>query len=168
MSLKAGTFAAPGTEGTFLNVGENGSLTGTEKLNTDFSGLLNSEVENNGNELKVTTSINNNAGISAARFNAINSLYSCLSEDEQQEMYRLYALDNNELRGAMQNISASEGMHLEMAHDAIQNRDVRQAAARQQHLSRDEGLWAISGKSWSEAYGGITRHRFNMTIGRDF
>ena len=168
MSLKAGTFAAPGTEGTFLNVGENGSLTGTEKLNTDFSGLLNSEVENNGNELKVTTSINNNAGISAARFNAINSLYSCLSEDEQQEMYRLYALDNNELRGAMQNISASEGMHLEMAHDAIQNRDVRQAAARQQHLSRDEGLWAISGKSWSEAYGGITRHSFNMTIGRDF
>ena len=168
MSLKAGTFAAPGTEGTFLNVGENGSLTGTEKLNTDFSGLLNSEVENNGNELKVTTSINNNAGISAARFNAINSLYSCLSEDEQQEMYRLYALDNNELRGAMQNISASEGMHLELARDAMQNRDVRQAVTRQQHLERNEAFWAISGKSWGDTDYGVNRHSFNLTLGHDF
>ncbi len=168
MSLKAGTFAAPGTEGTFLNVGENGSLTGAEKLNTDFSGLLNSEVENNGNELKVTTSINNNAGISAARFNAINSLYSCLSLDEQQEMYRLYALDNNELRGAMQNINASEGMHLELARDAMQNRDVRQAVKRQQHLERDEAFWAISGKSWGDTDYGANRHSFNLTLGRDF
>ena len=170
MSLKAGTFAAPEVSGTILTVGENGTLKGTEKLNTDFSGLLNSEVtESTGNKtLQITTSVNNNAGINGDRFTAINSLYDNLSKEEQQEMYRLYALDNNELRSEIQNISASEGMHLEMAHDAIQNRDVRQAAARQQHLDRDEGLWAISGKSWGEADGGITRHSFNMTLGRDF
>ena len=165
MSLKAGTFAAPDTEGTFLT-SDNAITVGN--FNTDFSGLLNSKVENNGDGLKLTTSISNNAGISTARFDAINGLYNNLSEEEQQEMYRLYALDNNELRGAMQNISASEGMHLELAHDALQNRDIRQAAARQQYLDRDEGLWAISGKSWGEADGGITRHSFNMTLGKDF
>ena len=168
MSLKAGTFAAPDTAGTFLTVGENGSLTGAEKLNTDFSGLLNSKVTENNNELKITTSVNNNAGIAGERFNAINSLYNNLSKDEQLEMYRLYALDNNELRGAMQNISASEGMYLELAHDAMQNRDVRQAVTRQQHLDRDEGLWAISGKSWGDTDYGVNRHSFNLTLGRDF
>ena len=168
MSLKAGTFAAPDTAGTFLTVGENGSLTGAEKLNTDFSGLLNSKVTENNNELKITTSVNNNAGIAGDRFNAINSLYNNLSKDEQLEMYRLYALDNNELRGAMQNISASEGMYLELAHDAMQNRDVRQAVTRQQHLDRDEGLWAISGKSWGDTDYGVNRHSFNLTLGRDF
>ena len=83
-------------------------------------------------------------------------------------MYRLYALDNNELRGAMQNISASEGMHLELARDAMQNRDVRQAVKRQQHLERDEAFWAISGKSWGDTDYGVNRHSFNLTLGRDF
>lgn len=170
MSLKAGTFAAPDTAGTFLTVGKNGSITGAEKLNTNFSGLLNSKVtESSDNKtLRIATTASNNAGISTARFNAINSLYSCLSEDEQQEMYRLYALDNNELRGAMQNISASEGMHLELARDAMQNRDVRQAVTRQQHLDRDEAFWAISGKSWGDTDYGVNRHSFNLTLGRDF
>lgn len=165
MSLKAGTFAAPGTEGTFLT-SDKDIIVGN--FNSDFSGLLNSEVKQDGNGLTLTTSVNNNAGISTARFNAINSLYSCLSEDEQQEMYRLYALDNNELRGAMQNISASEGMHLELARDAMQNRDVRQAVTRQQHLERDEAFWAISGKSWGDTNYGVNRHSFNLTLGRDF
>ena len=165
MSLKAGTFAAPNTEGMFLTA-DNAITVGN--FNTDFSGLLNSEVKQDGNGLTLTTTISNNAGIADDRFNAINSLYDNLSEDEQQEMYRLYALDNNELRGAMQNISASEGMHLELARDAMQNRDVRQAVTRQQHLERDEAFWAISGKSWGDTDYGVNRHSFNLTLGRDF
>ena len=165
MSLKAGTFAAPDTEGTFLT--SNNAIT-VGNFNTDFSGLLNSKVENNGNGLTLTTSVNNNAGIAGDRFNAINSLYNNLSKDEQQEMYRLYALDNDEVRGAIQNISASEGMHLELARAAMQNRDVRQAVTRQQHLERDEAFWAISGKSWGDTDYGVNRHSFNLTLGRDF
>ena len=165
MSLKAAEFAAPEVTGTFLT--SNNVIT-VGNFNTDFSGLLNSKVENNGKGLTLTTSVNNNAGITGDRFNAINSLYDNLSADEQQEMYRLYALDSNELRGAMQNISASEGMHLELARDAMQNRDVRQAVTRQQHLDRDEAFWAISGKSWGDTDYGVNRHSFNLTLGRDF
>lgn len=165
MSLKAGTFAAPNTEGMFLT-SDNAITVGN--FNADFSGLLNSEVKQDGNGLTLTTSVNNNAGIAGDRFNAINSLYDSLSKDEQQEMHRLYALDNNELRGAMQNISDSEGMHLELARDAMQNRDVRQAVTRQQHLERDEAFWAISGKSWGDTDYGVNRHSFNLTLGRDF
>lgn len=165
MSLKAGTFAAPNTEGMFLT-SDNAITVGN--FNADFSGLLNSEVKQDGNGLTLTTTISNNAGITCDRFNAINSLYDNLSADEQQEMYRLYALDSNELRGAMQNISASEGMHLELARDAMQNRDVRQAVTRQQHLDRDEAFWAISGKSWGDTDYGVNRHSFNLTLGRDF
>ena len=165
MSLKAGTFAAPKIGGIILKAG---NIEGIDSLNTNFSGLLNSEVKQDGNGLTITTSVNNNAGISTARFNAINSLYDNLSADEQQEMYRLYALDSNELHGAMQNISASEGMHLELARDAMQNRDVRQAVTRQQHLDRDEAFWAISGKSWGDTDYGVNRHSFNLTLGRDF
>ena len=165
MSLKAGTFAAPEIGRIILTAG---NIEGIDSLNTDFSGLLNSEVKQDGNGLTLTTSVNNNAGIAGDRFNAINSLYDNLSADEQQEMYRLYALDSNELRGAMQNISASEGMHLELARDAMQNRDVRQAVTRQQHLDRDEAFWAISGKSWGDTDYGVNRHSFNLTLGRDF
>ena len=165
MSLKAGTFAAPDTEGTFLT-SDNAITVGN--FNADFSGLLNSEVKQYGNGLTLTTTISNNAGITGDRFSAINGLYDSLSEDEQQEMYRLYALDNNELCGAMKNISASEGMHLELAHDTMQNRDVRQAVTRQQHLERDEAFWAISGKSWGDTDYGANRHSFNLTLGRDF
>lgn len=165
MSLKAGTFAAPKVTGTFLTSDKKITV---GNFNTDFSGLLNSEVKQDGSGLTLTTSVNNNAGITGDRFNAINSLYDNLSKDEQQEMYRLYALDNDELRGAMQNISASEGMHLELARDAMQNRDVRQAVARQQHLDRDEAFWAISGKSWGDTDYGVNRHSYNLTLGRDF
>ena len=169
MNLKAGIFAAPGVNGTILTSDK--AINGVDNLNTDFSGLLNGEVEQNvnaKNELTLTTSASNNAGINSDRFNAINSLYSGLSKEERQEMYRLYALDNNEVQETVQQLGASEGLHLEMAHDAMQNRDVRQAVARQQHLDRDEGFWTISGKSWGEADGGITRHSFNMTLGGDF
>lgn len=38
----------------------------------------------------------------------------------------------------------------------------------QQHLDRDEGLWAITGKNWGETDGGITRHSYNLTLGKDF
>ena len=165
MSLKAGTFAAPKIGGIILTAG---NIEGIDSLNTDFSGLLNSEVKQDGNGLTLTTSVNNNAGITGDRFNAVNSLYDNLRLDEQQEMYRLYALDNNELRGAMQNISASESMHLELARDAMQNSDVRQAVTRQQHLERDEAFWAISGKSWGDTDYGVNRHSFKLMLGRDF
>ena len=165
MSLKAGTFAAPNTEGMFLT-SDNAITVGN--FNADFSGLLNSEVKQDGNGLTLTTTISNNAGITCDRFNAINSLYDNLSADEQREMYRLYALNSNELRGAMQNISVSEGMHLELARDAMQNRDARQAVTRQLHLGRDEAFWAISGKSWGDTDYGVNRHSFNLTLGRDF
>lgn len=183
MRLKAGTFAAPGVTGTILTVGKNddnsivktlaitdtgNSITGAESLNTDFSGMLNGKVTNTGTKLELTTSISNNAGINGARFNAFNSLYNNLTKAEKQEMQRLYALDNNSLNNAVNELSQSESMHMELAHDAIQNRDVRQAVARQQHLDRDEGLWAITGKNWGETDGGITSHSYNLTVGKDF
>ena len=183
MRLKAGTFAAPGVTGTILTVGKNddnsivktlaitdteNSITGAESLNTDFSGMLNGKVTNTGTKLELTTSISNNAGIDGARFNAFNSLYNNLTKEEQQDMQRLYALNNNSLNNAVNELSQSESMHMELARDAIQNRDVRQAVARQQHLDRDEGLWAITGKNWGETDGGITRHSYNLTLGKDF
>lgn len=183
MRLKAGTFAAPGVTGTILTVGKNddnsivktlaitdteNSITGADSLNIDFSGMLNGKVTNTGTKLELTTSISNNAGIDGARFNAFNSLYNNLTKSEQQEMQRLYALDNGSLNNAVNELSQSESMHMELARDAVQNRDVRQAVARQQHLDRDEGLWAITGKNWGETDGGITRHSYNITLGKDF
>lgn len=183
MSLKAGTFAAPGVTGTILTVGKNddnsivktlaitdteNSITGAESLNTDFSGMLNGKVTNTGTKLELTTSISNNAGINGARFNAFNGLYNNLTKEEQQDMQRLYALNNDSLNNAVNELSQSESMHMELARDAIQNRDVRQAVTRQQHLDRDEGLWAITGKNWGETDGGITRHSYKITLGKDF
>lgn len=169
MSLKAGTFAAPDLQDTILTVDKtSGTLKGTEKLNGSFSGMLNGEVSEKNNTLTLTTSVSNNAGINGARFNAFNSLYNNLTKAEQQEMQRLYALNNGSLNNAVNELSQSESMHLELARDAIQNRDVRQAVSRQQHLDRDEGLWAITGKNWGETDGGITRHSYNLTLGKDF
>lgn len=183
MRLKADTFAAPGVTGVILTAdGEQdnsavktlaitdteNNITGAENLNADFSGMLNGKVTNTGTKLELTTSISNNAGINGARFNAFNSLYNNLNAEEKQEMQRLYALNNNSLNNAVNELSQSESMHMELAHDAIQNRDVRQAVARQQHLDRDEGLWAITGKNWGETDGGITRHSYNLTLGKDF
>ena len=168
MILKAGTFAAPYLQGTILTY--TNEITGTENLNGSFSGMLDSEVEvsEENNTLTLTTSVSNNAGIDGARFNAFNGLYNNLNAEEKQEMQRLYALDNNSLNNAVNELSQSESMHMELARDAIQNRDVRQAVARQQHLDRDEGLWAITGKNWGETDGGITRHSYNITLGKDF
>ena len=183
MSLKAGTFAAPGVTGTILTVGKNddnsivktlaiteteNNIAGAENLNTDFSGMLNGTVKNDGSKLGLTTSISNNAGIDGARFNAFNGLYNNLNAEEKQEMQRLYALDNNSLNNTVNELSQSESMHMELARDAVQNRDVRQAVSRQQHFDRDEGLWAITGKNWGETDGGITRHSYNLTLGKDF
>lgn len=166
MSLKAGTFAAPEIEGVILS--SNKKIQGAENLSGTFSGMLNGKVTNTGTKLELTTSISNNAGINGARFNAFNSLYNNLTKAEKQEMQRLYALNNNSLNNAVNELSQSESMHMELAHDAIQNRDVRQAVARQQYLDRDEGLWAITGKNWGETDGGITRHSYNLTLGKDF
>lgn len=167
MSLKAGTFAAPEIKGVILS--SNNEIQGAESLNGSFSGMLNSEIEvSENNTLKLTTSVSNNAGIDGARFNAFNSLYNNLTKEEQQDMQRLYALNNGSLNNAVNELSQSESMHMELARDAIQNRDVRQAVARQQHLDRDEGLWAITGKNWGETDGGITRHSYNLTLGKDF
>lgn len=185
MSLKAGTFAAPGVTGTILTVGKNddnsivktlaitdtgNSITGAENLNADFSGMLNGTVKltEDSKELILTTTTANNAGIDGARFNAFNSLYNNLTKAEQQEMQRLYALNNGSLNNAVNELSQSESMHMELARDAVQNRDVRQAVARQQHLDRDEGLWAITSKNWGETDGGITRHSYNLTLGKGF
>ena len=168
MSLKADNFAAPDLQGTILT--STNEITGTENLNGSFSGMLNGEVKVNedNKELTLTTTTANNAGIDGARFNAFNGLYNKLNAEEKQEMQRLYALDNNSLNNAVNELSQSESMHMELARDAIQNRDVRQAVVRQQHLDRDEGLWAITGKNWGETDGGITRHSYNLTLGKDF
>lgn len=166
MSLKAGTFAAPEIEDVILS--SNKEIQGAEKLSGAFSGMLNGEVSEENNVLTLTTSVSNNAGINGARFNAFNSLYNNLTKAEQQEMQRLYALNNGSLNNAVNELSQSESMHMELARDAVQNRDVRQAVARQQHLDRDEGLWAITGKNWGETDGGITRHSYNLTLGKDF
>lgn len=168
MSLKAGTFAAPEIEGVILS--SNREIQGAENLSGAFSGMLDSEVEvsDKNNTLKLKTSVSNNAGIDGARFNAFNGLYNNLNAEEKQEMQRLYALNNNSLNNAVNELTQSESMHMELARDAVQNRDVRQAVARQQHLDRDEGLWAITGKNWGETDGGITRHSYNLTLGKDF
>lgn len=166
MSLKAGTFAAPEIEDVILS--SNKEIQGAEKLSGAFSGMLNGELSEENNALTLTTSVSNNAGINGARFNAFNSLYNNLTKAEQQDMQRVYALDSDNLRSAVNELSQSESMHMELARDAIQNRDVRQAVARQQHLDRDEGLWAITGKNWGETDGGITRHSYNLTLGKDF
>lgn len=167
MSLKAGTFAAPEIEGVILS--SNKEIQGAENLSGAFSGMLDSEVEvSENNTLKLTTSVSNNAGINGARFNAFNGLYNNLNAEEKQEMQRLYALNNNSLNNAVNELTQSESMHMELARDAVQNRDVRQAVARQQHLDRDEGLWAITGKNWGETDGGLTRHSYNLTLGKDF
>lgn len=166
MSLKAGTFAAPEIEDVILS--SNKEIQGAEKLSGAFSGMLNGEVSEENNVLTLTTSVSNNAGIDGARFNAFNGLYNKLNAEEKQEMQRLYALDNDGLNNAVNELRQSESMHLELARDAIQNRDMRQAVARQQHLDRDEGLWAITGKNWGETDGGITRHSYNLTLGKDF
>lgn len=166
MSLKAGTFAAPEIEDVILS--SNKEIQGAEKLSGAFSGMLNGEVSEENNVLTLTTSVSNNAGINGARFNAFNSLYNNLTKKEQQEMQRLYALNNGSLNNAVNELSQSESMHMELARDAVQNRDVRQAVARQQHLDRDEGLWAITGKNWGETDGGISRHSYNLTLGKDF
>lgn len=166
MSLKAGTFAAPEIEDVILS--SNKEIQGAEKLSGAFSGMLNGEVSEENNVLTLTTSVSNNAGINGARFNAFNSLYNNLTKAEQQEMQRLYALNNGSLNNAVNELSQSESMHMELARDAVQNRDVRQAVSRQQHLDRDEGLWAITGKNWGETDGGITRHSYNLTLGKDF
>ena len=168
MSLKADSFAAPDLQGTILT--STNEITGTENLNGSFSGMLNGEVKVNedNKELTLTTTTANNAGIDGARFNAFNGLYNNLNAEEKQEMQRLYALNNNSLNNAVNELSQSESMHMELARDAIQNRDVRQAVARQQHLDRDEGLWAITGKNWGETDGGITRHSYKLTLGKDF
>lgn len=168
MSLKADNFAAPDLQGTILT--STNEITGTENLNGSFSGMLNGEVKVNedNKELTLTTTTANNAGIDGARFNAFNGLYNKLNAEEKQEMQRLYALDNNSLNNAVNELSQSESMHLELARNAIQNRDMRQAVARQQHLDRDEGLWAITGKNWGETDGGLTRHSYNLTLGKDF
>ena len=185
MSLKAGTFAAPGVTGVILTAdGEQdnsavktlaitdteNNITGAENLNADFSGMLNGTVKltEDSKELILTTTTANNAGINSARFNAFNSLYNNLTKAEQQEMQRLYALNNGSLNNAVNELTQSESMHMELARDAIQNRDVRQAVSRQQYLDRDEGLWAITGKNWGETDGGITRHSYNLTLGKDF
>lgn len=171
MSLKAGTFAAPEVTGTILNVdATSGTLKGTENLNGSFSGMLNGEVKVNedNKELTLTTTTANNAGIDGERFNAFNGLYNNLNAEEKQDMQRLYALNNDGLNNAVNELSQSESMHMELARDAIQNRDVRQAVSRQQHLDRDEGLWAITVKNWGETDGGITRHSYNLTLGKDF
>ena len=168
MSLKAGTFAAPEIEGVILS--SNKEIQGAENLSGAFSGMLDSEVEvsDKNNTLKLKTSVSNNAGIDGARFNAFNGLYNNLTKEEQQDMQRVYALNNNSLNNAVNELSQSESMHLELARDAIQNHDVRQAVSRQQHLDRDEGLWAITGKNWGETDGGITRHSYKLTLGKDF
>lgn len=166
MSLKAGTFAAPEIEDVILS--SNKEIQGAEKLSGAFSGMLNGEVSEENNVLTLTTSVSNNAGINGARFNAFNSLYNNLTKAEQQDMQRLYALNNGSLNNAVNELSQSESMHMELARDAVQNRDVRQAVTRQQHLDRDEGLWAITGKNWGETDGGITRHSYNLTLGKDF
>ncbi len=168
MSLKADNFAAPDLQGTILT--STNEITGTENLNGSFSGMLNGEVKVNedNKELTLTTTTANNAGIDGARFNAFNGLYNKLNAEEKQEMQRLYALDNNSLNNAVNELSQSESMHLELAREAIKNRDVRQAVSRQHNLDRDEGLWAITGKNWGETDGGITRHSYNLTLGKDF
>lgn len=103
MNLKAGTFAAPEIEGVILS--SNKEIQGAENLSGTFSGMLNGKVTNTGTKLELTTSISNNAGINGARFNAFNSLYNNLTKEEQQDMQRLYALNNNSLNNAVNELS---------------------------------------------------------------
>ena len=166
MNLKAGLYAAPGATGTILQADQ--GVTGAESLNGDFSGLLDSEVQQKDNTLTLMTTISNNAGIAADQFAALNGLFGALNEDEQKDMFRLYALDNDDLKAAMAAQNQSASMHLELAYDAMQNRDVRQAVRQQERTNRDESVWAITGKGWGNMDDGLKRHSWNTTVGYDF
>ena len=164
MTLQAGQYAAPDVTGTILTSG--GAMTGADSLNGSFSGLLDSEVRQDGDSLNLTTKAD--TGIAADRFAAVNGLYSALDKDEQKDMYRLYALDSGNVRTAIDSLSRSESMHLELAYDAMQNRDVRQAVRQQERTNRDESVWAITGKDWGNMDDGLKRHSWNTTVGYDF
>ena len=166
MNLKAGLYAAPGATGTILQADQ--SVTGAESLNGDFSGLLNSEVQQKDNTITLTTTASNNAGIAADQFAALNGLFGALNEDEQKDMFRLYALDNDDLKSAMTAQNQSAGMHLELAYDAMQNRDVRQAVRQQGRTDREDAVWAITGKGWGSMDDGLKRHSWNAAVGYDF
>lgn len=166
MNLKAGLYAAPDVTGTILQADQD--ITGAESLNGAFSGLLNSEVQSDGQHLELTTTASNNAGIAADQFAALNGLYGALNEDEQKDMHRLYALDNDALQAAMTAQNQSASMHLELAYDAMQNRDVRQAVRQQERTDREDAVWAITGKGWGSMDDGLKRHSWNAAVGYDF
>ena len=166
MNLKAGLYAAPGATGTILQADQ--GVTGAESLNGDFSGLLDSEVQQKDNTLTLMTTISNNAGIAADQFAALNGLFGALNEDEQKDMFRLYALDNDDLKAAMAAQNQSASMHLELAYDAMQNRDVRQAVRQQGRTDREDAVWAITGKGWGSMDDGLKRHSWNAAVGYDF
>ena len=166
MNLKAGLYAAPDVTGTTILTAE--SIKGAESLNGTFSGLLNGEVQQDDNTLTLTTTASNNAGIATDQFAALNGLYGALNEDEQKDMYRLYALDNEALQAAMAVQSQSASMHLELAYDAMRNRDVRQAVRQQERTDREDAVWAITGKGWGSMDDGLKRHSWNAAVGYDF
>lgn len=166
MNLKAGLYAAPDATGTILQADQ--GVTGAESLNGAFSGLLNGEVQQDDNTLTLTTTASNNAGIAADQFAALNGLYSALNEDEQKDMHRLYALDNEALQAVMAAQNQSASMHLELAYDAMQNRDVRQAVRQQERTDREDAVWAITGKGWGSMDDGLKRHSWNAAVGYDF
>ena len=166
MNLKAGLYAEPGATGTILQADQ--GVTGAESLNGDFSGLLDSEVQQKDNTLTLMTTISNNAGIAADQFAALNGLFGALNEDEQKDMFRLYALDNDDLKAAMAAQNQSASMHLELAYDAMQNRDVRQAVRQQGRTDREDAVWAITGKGWGSMDDGLKRHSWNAAVGYDF
>lgn len=166
MNLKAGLYAAPGATGTILQADQ--GVTGAESLNGDFSGLLDSEIQQKDNTLTLMTTISNNAGIAADQFAALNGLFGALNEDEQKDMFRLYALDNDDLKAAMAAQNQSASMHLELAYDAMQNRDVRQAVRQQGRTDREDAVWAITGKGWGSMDDGLKRHSWNAAVGYDF
>lgn len=166
MNLKAGLYAAPDVTGTTILTAE--SIKGAESLNGTFSGLLNGEVQQDDNTLTLTTTASNNAGIATDQFAALNGLYGALNEDEQKDMHRLYALDNDALQAAMTAQNQSASMHLELAYDAMQNRDVRQAVRQQERTDREDAVWAITGKGWGSMDDGLKRHSWNAAVGYDF
>ena len=59
-------------------------------------------------------------------------------------------------------------MHLELAYDAMQNRDVRQAVRQQGRTDREDAVWAITGKGWGSMDDGLKRHSWNAAVGYDF
>lgn len=163
MQIQAGALAAPDMQGEFITAKEglNGGLRDVD----NFSGLLDATTSITGNTASITTKADNNTGGNHNTFAAVNELYGSLNKDHQKAMQSLYGLQKDEAAIAL--IQLKGGAHLDLAHDALQNRDVRLSMEAQENLEREDSLWGTMARSWHNP-GSLNGQSYTITLGKDF